>query len=305
VGWRERIELERIAVFGGHPAMTEDSNGDPGNGSEHNQDPHKGLYHLVYVFGATVFMTVVDFMFFWSEGHLAALIILATGFSLIAIYELRARKARAKWIILLVIGFYAVAAITYCMIGPIRTPDIEVTGSLQPGNEPTPTNACSPAQAVMGFPHDALTFLVGDNAAMRTSSEKAVLLQIGECRVVSMEKIGNDVSVDAVLYDTDGKLIATVTNGKIDALEGENSHISRNGDLTQLTVTNGQGVEIFHEQYLNRTTMRVRGVFGCPGHSLVAVTDNKIMDAATGAATTTGGNCIINWGVNAAAIGIK
>ena len=122
--------------------MTEDRGADSGGKSDNNHNNHKDLYHWVYVFGTTVFVGVADFMFFWPENHLSALLVLAAWLGLVAIYELHTRKMRPWGIALVVICLFGFAVITYAIVGPIQIPEIEVTGTLQPGNAPTPPNGC-------------------------------------------------------------------------------------------------------------------------------------------------------------------
>ncbi|GLH75600.1 hypothetical protein SSBR45G_05080 [Bradyrhizobium sp. SSBR45G] len=100
------------------------------------------------------------------------------------------------------------------------------------------------------------------------------MLEVGQCPVVTIKKEDDRISVGAELYDSMGRLIATIKNNEFQALSGR-AQISRDNDLSKLIIKNGDGDEILFVHFINRTSVKVRGVFGCPGHPLVRVADGR------------------------------
>jgi hypothetical protein len=164
-----------------------------------------------------------------------------------------------------------IAGAIYWFVGPIVIPDVEVIGSLQPGNSPTPPNVCGPGP----FPDNAIAVLIGDNALVHLGAGKFRALAIGECDAISMEQTSAGVRVYADLYDANGKLVARIANGEIHTMTGENVRQERNGDLSVLIIKDRHGSELLNIRYLNPKTIQVRGIFGCPGHPPVIVRDQQ------------------------------
>jgi hypothetical protein len=91
-----------------------------------------------------------------------------------------------------------------------------------------------------------------------------------------MERGPAGVVLNVDLHDQVGKLIARVVGTKTDVLTGENVRLEHSGDLSTLIVTNAKGEELLYVRYLNPTTVRIRGVFSCPGRpGAVRVEDGK------------------------------
>jgi hypothetical protein len=163
--------------------------------------------------------------------------------------------------------------------------EAEVVGTLQPGKEPTPPNGCSGAPRQM-VPADALRILIGSNAFFQSGFGKITAIEIGKdpnaCQVLTIERTPDGIKVGAELYSEDGKLIARITNNEFHAINGNNSFVKRQNDLSTLVVKSRTTRfwfwtienELLFVHYLNPTTIRARGLFGCPGHKSVAFTDS-------------------------------
>ncbi len=95
-----------------------------------------------------------------------------------------------------------------------------------------------------------------------------------------MERAANGLTISAELYGETGKHIAHIGNGQLHVMTNENVRVARDGDLSNLIVTDEFKNELLYIRYMNATTMRIRGIFGCPGHGLVRVTDNEIIMGA-------------------------
>lgn len=208
---------------------------------------------------------ILDAYAIWPESHLKALFAAVFGTAVVLLIELPWRWWAASTTALAII-----AMIVYFVIGPVIVPDVEVTGLLQAGGEPTPPNGCDRTPyGIPALPPDTLKVLFGNNAVAHTGQGKFTALQIAQCPVLAMERTASGIGVFADLYDAKGKLIARVTNNQIHVLTGEHVSLDRRGDLSTLIVTDGAGAELLHVRYLNETAIKVRGVFGCPGHTLV------------------------------------
>jgi len=125
------------------------------------------------------------------------------------------------------------------------------------------------------IPSDALKILIGDNAFILNGMSKLTAIKVGICEVLSIERTPAGVSVGADLYDSDGKLVARIADGKLDVLTGDNVRSTRNGDLSNIIITDRGGNEMLFVRYLNSTTVQARGIFSCPGHKPVVVKDQQ------------------------------
>jgi hypothetical protein len=161
--------------------------------------------------------------------------------------------------------------------------DQEVHGRLQPGNEPTPPNACSGSPGA-----EPMKVLIGGNAFVKDGFGKLTALKVGTCEALSMERTPQGISVNADLYHQSGQFAARIRNNEITALNGETFTTRLTRDSNTLTVKDSRGVELLYVRYINPLTLRMRGIFGCPGHQPVPVNDNGI----PGGFMT--GNCMAN-----------
>jgi hypothetical protein len=243
------------------------------------QPEHGDLYHYVYVFGATLGVGLIDFLFFWHDNHLIALLIGAAWLALVSVFELRHDR---KWQIGVPIGRFAAALIANYIIGPVRMPEIEVIGTLQPGGDPEPQNGCPASNSP-----EAWKILFGTSGIQFGSYGEYPLLQVGSCKVIFVKRGPDGISVSADLFDGKGRLVAAIKNNEFHALTGDNVRVDRGHSLSTLTVRDGDGNELLFVNYLNRATVRVRGLFGCYGYRLVPVRDDSPIPGFN-----MGGHCI-------------
>ena len=136
---------------------------------------------------------------------------------------------------------------------------------------------------------------MGTSAAAMTKDGKISALKIGTCRVLSMERKSEKISLSVSLYDASGKMIAVTEDGAIHAITGQNVRMRRDGTLTTFIIEDGGGKELLYVKYLNSTTVQARGIFGCPGHAPVVIQDGQPIKGISGA-------CLMNADV---AIAIK
>ena len=149
--------------------------------------------------------------------------------------------------------------------------DEELHGMLIPANDPTPRNACSkdPMQK------DTALVLIGDNG-FGVQFGRMGVLEIGPCDAVSMERTPDGASFNAELADFDDNTVVRIINNRIaTVLNGETYTARQSRDRATLTVKNKRGDELFYARFLNKETIRIRGYFGCAGHTPIRISDNQ------------------------------
>ncbi len=179
------------------------------------------LYHYVYVVGFSILAgVIVDYLFLWPDNHLSALLVATAGLSLVAIYEFRNSQKGLN--ISIPVMLFAGALVVNFIVGPIVQPDVEIIGTLQPGNEPTPPNPCDKSAKTP----DQLKILMG-GFAVSNDKAKITALKVGNCDVLGMDRTPEGISVNADLYDASGKLIATMANKQISVMTNDRVKATR------------------------------------------------------------------------------
>jgi len=266
--------------------MPENGGTNGSSGAKRDHGEHSYLFHFVYVLGYSVLSLAADFTFIWPESHLNGLLFLAAAFSLLSVYEFR--NSKKGWRIGIPIFLFVFAFIANWIIGPIQVPEVEVIGSLQPGNDPTPPIPCNPRP-----PDTALKIFIGKNVAFQRDAtiKKLIAIRVGSCPVATMEQTAAGIAVTASMYNSSGKLIVRIADGVMHIMTNGITRATRNGDLSTLIVTDDSRNELLYIRYLNPTTLRIKGTFGCPGHALVQITDDKVIRLDGGSLRFTDGVC--------------
>lgn len=222
----------------------------------------------------------VDAFDIWPRSHLGCLVIAVLG--LIGLLLLDGGFSGKSIVIIGAAATVASIAIFFIVptIGarpddqPIaqdrHAPEVEVIGTLQPNAEPTPSNRCPAATSP-----DAWKIMFGDSAVQFAEPVEVPLLKVGSCHVLTINRETSGILVTADLFDARGRLVAALKNNEFHALSGERSRVERDHSLSKLIIQNADGAEILYVDYMNKSTVRVRGIFGCPGHSLIAIKDNE------------------------------
>jgi hypothetical protein len=197
--------------------MAENDGGDTGKEHDRHHDPdqHGRGAHWVYTVFFSLLFTVLDFAFLWPENHFLALAALAAALSVVMLFEAwkAGHRKLGYWGSVI---FFLAAIVTYVIV----VPDTEVSISLQPGNAPTPANGCDRNHAV---PLGALKILIGNNALAMLNITKTTLIKNGSCESLSVTKTpSGTMTVDADLYNADGRLIMRIRDGKGTGLAGAN-----------------------------------------------------------------------------------
>lgn len=220
---------------------------------------------------------LADALEVWPHSHLFALIFAVIGLIVLLVID----GALSVMGIAVVTAVAAVVCTVIYVVVPTETvPDVEVIGTLQPGNDPTPPSGCDDAFPGAVEPN-ALKIFIAGNAYFRKGFGKITAVEIGRdpnaCQVLTVERTATGITVGAELYGENGQLMARISKGEFHAISGEHSHVERQGDLSTLVIKDASGKELLYVRYLNPTTVRARGVFGCPGHRPIAFTDTGMI----------------------------
>jgi hypothetical protein len=121
---------------------------------------YNSLYHRIYILGLPLVAGAVIAFLAWKDSHLSALLIMATFFAVISIYEMRVRGWNARSIVALCLLWYVLAWSVFQIAGPNIRIETDNEVYLIPGNKLSPSDVdCAPQRA----PADAITFFVGSN----------------------------------------------------------------------------------------------------------------------------------------------
>ena len=116
---------------------------------------------------------------------------------------------------------------------------------------------------------------MGTNAIAANTYGKFVPLEIKQCEAIVMERTPEGVLFNTQLVDADDNRVVTIRNNEIDALNGENYRAHQSQDRASITVTNKKDTELFYARFINKNTIRVRGLFGCDPRATVIIEDNQ------------------------------
>lgn len=116
---------------------------------------------------------------------------------------------------------------------------------------------------------------MGDNAIGMIGFGRFTALQIRNCDAVSMEWTPKGISFDAQLIDGDDNKVVQILQNNIEALNGDTYVARQSRDRSTLTVANKSGKLLFYARFVNETTVRIHGFFGCGIGKTVLVRDNQ------------------------------
>lgn len=254
-----------------------DSEENPGKPDQNSHG--RSIAYRVAEFGLYAIFVSGDIFEWWKDHRIVALVIAVAALGFLLVID---KGFSARTIARTLVGASLMAIAAYFFVPITGSPEVEVIGYLQPRNDPTPPNGCDGAK----LPANALKILIGTSGYVALPGQnKVTAIQIGKapnsCDVLTLESTPRGVEVGATLYDEHENLIARIADNEFHALNGSHSHIERQHDLGTLIVKDGSGNELLYIRFLNPTTIRARGTFGCPGHRLVTFTDTGQIPGAT------------------------
>jgi hypothetical protein len=152
---------------------------------------------------------------------------------------------------------------------PIPKTDAPVYGLLKPANYPTPINACSRHGSL-----DRKTVVIfGDSAFVTQIGSAIPILSIRGCMALTIHDTADGALLSASVNDNSGISPVHIEDNQITAENGDTYSATQSADESTLTVINNHTKQILlGAEYLNKTTIRVIGMFGCPGGPIVPVT---------------------------------
>lgn len=209
---------------------------------------------------------VVDVLDVWPKSHVLCLSLAFCGIVGIFLIDGMLEDEFPTKRTIVIVALASIASIVVYFVAPLFSEpigEIELIGSLQPGNDPTPSIPCDPR---LSFPANSLKIFVGNNIVVQRDAQiaKITALKIGECSVAAMERAANGLTISAELYGETGKHIAHIGNGQLHVMTNENVRVARDGDLSNLIVTDEFKNELLYIRYMNATTMRIRAYSDAP-----------------------------------------
>jgi hypothetical protein len=273
-----------IALSRNRTVGRNDDDHDPENHADHK--PHESAKRRIGEAVVLALYFLYDGYAWWPESHSKALLLGTVGVSVILWIELPWR-----WWAISTAGMGIVALGLNFIVGPVRIQEAQLTFKLLPADEPTPKTGCDPSlgkQPYWSFivvgavgqaptespPKDATIVALGSNGLVLTGDKRTPIIGVGECKsLMSVQKTSDSISVDASIYDTEGKLEAQIHDNTLTTLNTSDLHISQNGDLSSLIASDGIGERLW-VRFLNPHAVKIRGIFICPGSNGVTwITD--------------------------------
>jgi hypothetical protein len=213
---------------------------------------------------------LIDVLEIYPLSHLLGLSAFVLGTIALCLVE---KSITLRWTVIAGIATSILSAFLYFAFP--YSPAAPVVGWLQPANEPTPPNGCDREPA----PPNSLLVLFGDNGALSLApTTKFTAFRLEECPLVAIQTGPNGALINATIYSIGGVELGRVTNNKFMITSDRQLTIEKSGDLSMLVVHDDFGAELIYIHYINRTTIRVRGIFTCPTPTLrtVSITDTSV-----------------------------
>ena len=118
--------------------------------------------------------------------------------------------------------------------------------------------------------------LIGDNAFGFDGYGRAVVLKIQGCPALSIQRSEDGVLLSAEVNDGAGVPPVEIVNNGIVAENGETYSAKQSDDFSKFSLKKVKTGRILLEaEFLNKTTIRVHGDFGCLRGKAVSVRDDQ------------------------------
>jgi len=235
---------------------------------------------------------VVDIEEIWPRSHFWALAAAVVG--VLALLLLDGGFSR-RMIAIISASTIATCSVVYLIAPDILPEETENHGWLLPANERSPAEPCP------NVPKDALVFVAGTASFWTTSPGRSDVLSVGDKTSLSVERDGAKLRFNAEIYDDNGRLVARIIRNEFHLIQGQYSYRDRSEDRSKLTVFDGLGQEMLYINYVNSTTVVLRGKFSAPDGTKVVITDSGV----SGERIHLSYVCIGNIGINVSATGTQ
>jgi len=241
----------------------------------------KLLWFVVYVIWI---VCDIEFVWTWDKRHIFFLVLFLVGTICVSFAELDYKYAK-----FLSFAAVIIAIIIFIFAPPLLPEETDIHGWLLLANEATPANGChhearqgDPGWLAMPLPIGALLFIAGTNGAWTTRNGKSIVLQVGTCLSVSVERQNEQLAIDADNFDTSDELVARIEQNEFNLVPGKFSYPKRPNRST-IIIFNKHGDLLFAVHYLNPNTVQITGSFVCSDKTKAVITnDSFIMHSPMG-----------------------
>lgn len=136
----------------------------------------------------------------------------------------------------------------------------EVAGLLSPADEPTPENTCRQ------IPSGAMLVLLGNSASYGTHFPQTII-KIGDDRMLTLDKVGGQISISAKLFSRDGRIVAEIEKNQF-FINPNNYFRKELPDEHSLVIFDQEDVKVLDVRFINPSTVRFLGVIRHPKYNV-------------------------------------
>lgn len=163
-----------------------------------------------------------------------------------------------------------------------------VSNLLTPGNESDPAVLAEllatvpPERAAewARLTRSGLKIFVGPNVGCTSLKSQAILAIDGQL-LLSIDRKPSGISVDAKVFDSDGKIVVQVENNKFFVNQNAAFRVDR-PDAHSLIVYDNRADKVLDIWYLNKSSIRVNGIFRYKNLRPFVITDTSLIDPTGG-----------------------
>lgn len=197
---------------------------------------------------------------------LTSVLAVAYALAILLGYELSIRDVASAWIACGIFALIGIPLAAYCAW--LATRPSAPTGPLLPASEPTPAAICAektgPNDLVMAF---------GTDRAVGTGPGPFSPIQVGECNVIALRRMGQGLMVDAIFYDWN-RDVAFIVNDNIYQPTMPLQLRPFRPDPHTVVVLDRFDKEVLYVRYLNANAVRIRGRFLCGEQPQAVIRDD-------------------------------
>ena len=211
---------------------------------------------------------------FFSGSHplsLGFVSVLAVAYALAILlgYELSIRDMPAGWIAGGIFALIGIPLVGYGVWEATRPP--APVGPLLPAREPTPRALCAekigPQDLVMAF---------GTDRAVGAGPGPFSPIQVGDCNVMLLRRMGRGLMVDAIFYNWNRDVAFIVNDNIYQPLLPLQLRPFR-PDPQTIVILDRFDKEVLYVRYLNTNAVRIRGRFLCGEQPQAIIRDDRTL----------------------------
>jgi hypothetical protein len=159
-------------------------------------------------------------------------------------------------------------------VGKIRQSNEELEKRVKPSSGfLTPDNKSTPNK--VSIPPKALSLFLGNSVAYNSSFPHTVI-EVGTEPLLVINKQGNNVTITAKFFSTDGKIVAELKENQFYINQSNSYRMERPNDHS-LIVYDEQTNEALNVYFLNPAAIKLTGRFYFPKHQPIIITEEWLM----------------------------